>query len=524
MRRLARAIVGTAAGRAAVIAVALAGLWAWWQWGPIVPRYAWRMTRDDADQWKLSPDGASFAMTGARFQRTAEGTKYLGLYGPVRVLDAATGRERWRVLDSDTPVRMQQFSSDGAWLLTLDERDGLRVWDAATGRPQATLTPPGGPGRLPQWLSLNWSPDGRRIAVAPGFDLPVWLWETATGQSIATLDGACYPLAFTPDGHTLATATPGTEVKLWDAATGRERASLPGHPHRVGALAISPDGRRLAAGLHVPFESPARREPTAVKLWDLETRSVLATIDVTEQPENAMFLDFSPTGRELVILSQDGRGLLWDVTAIPPVNLDALLAGTEHDHRGKRCLDSDSGLLFSPDGMWWAVLNRHAGAYQIVDAATRTPRSILRPGHTISRGVGPWFAPNGRTIAVDTDLELPHYGTGWGGWVNWARRRSIARVGWGGLDLFDPATGRRRLALPLRNQAYRVIGFTPDSRIVWTARFAPEPRPIKDWTTWVFEGWAVPTGRPPLWLLAATALGLLAVAADVRRSRRGRGA
>jgi WD40 repeat protein len=61
--------------------------------------------------------------------------------------------------------------------------------------------------------------------------------------------------AFSRDGRRVVTAY-RQEVKVWDAATGREVLSLPLNPDAgqlrpaVGALAFSPDGHRLYAALH----------------------------------------------------------------------------------------------------------------------------------------------------------------------------------------------------------------------------------------------------------------------------------
>ena len=51
---------------------------------------------------------------------------------------------------------------------------------------------------------------------------------------------------FSPDGKLLATGSADSQVKLWEAATGREVRTLKGHAEEVQCVRFSPDGTTLA--------------------------------------------------------------------------------------------------------------------------------------------------------------------------------------------------------------------------------------------------------------------------------------
>jgi glucose/arabinose dehydrogenase len=56
-----------------------------------------------------------------------------------------------------------------------------------------------------------------------------------------------YAVAFSPDGHLLASASEDKTVRLWDPATGQHERTLAGHAGPVRSVAFSPDGRLLAS-------------------------------------------------------------------------------------------------------------------------------------------------------------------------------------------------------------------------------------------------------------------------------------
>ena len=95
---------------------------------------------------------------------------------------------------------------------------------------------------------MAFSPDGLTLATA-SWGNEVQLWEVPTGRLRQTLSGGLRPLAleFSPNGRFLAALEWLAGPRVWTSPDWAPIGPLAGHTYRVRSLAFSPDSQLLAA-------------------------------------------------------------------------------------------------------------------------------------------------------------------------------------------------------------------------------------------------------------------------------------
>jgi WD40 repeat protein len=425
-----------------------------------------------------------------------------------------------------------RFAPDSGWFATQDRHGVIRLRDTADGRVRGELIPAlgcePGPRPMARWRAVSFSPDGRVVAYAserPGPPV-VQLYDTITGRPTVALEGAAEPIAFSPDSRTLASGLPGdadATIGLWDVSTGHVLNRLgDATTDRPGAIAFSPDGRRLAAGL--PRIDGMERWSRGVAVWDLATRRAVLTLPArvvsssyfpTYHRQRSGF-EFSPDGRFLIVRGM-GYGVFWDLAANPRDCLDELLEiNGDHTELGHMAFDHP---LFTSDGARFVVPGRFGGTLAIHDAVILVPRAVVRKGlHGLQRPRSA-LSPDGRWLAVACH-GLSSYPSRVEAWLARIVGRQFL---WSGphadVRVYNLTTGAEAARVPTDGG---VLGFAADSRSFWTYSQTPTTPnyPRANPTTLEVRQWAVPTGWPPAWPVAATVVGILLIAGDWWRGRR----
>ena len=207
-------------------------------------------------------------------------------------------------------------------------RETVRVWDTSNWIELRALPGAFGP--------LAFSPDGQTLAT--GSRAGLTLWPMTGGPEVVLPDatnlfvraGRVFQgertLAFSPDGKSLVAARNALSdrgvfvLSIWDTQTGKE-AVMPNDPEHIehtGAitsLAFSPDGRTLATA----------SMDYSIRLWNFVTRQRVATLQ--GHLSEVWAVAFSPDSHTVISAAKDGSVKLWPAR---PQQKDDVLLGSWH--------------------------------------------------------------------------------------------------------------------------------------------------------------------------------------------------
>ncbi len=227
------------------------------------------------------------------------------------VWDALSGKEVVSFKAHEFLITSVAFSPDGKRIASASgtptgggrqESGEVRVWDAASGKELLTFPD------LPHWANtVAFSPDGKYLAaglgylavMAPATPGEVRVWDAATGREIHNLRGHNFwvtSVAFRPDSRQLASAGADGTVRVWDLKTGQEVLTLRGHSGWVRAVAFSPDGKLLASA----------GDDQIVKLWDAASGNEVLTL--RGHRDRVLAIAFCPDSRRLASASGPPNG------------------------------------------------------------------------------------------------------------------------------------------------------------------------------------------------------------------------
>ena len=286
-------------------------------------------------------------------------------------------------------TRLAAASSSGVWLFDLETGDAVALMRNENSS---------------RAFDLAYSPDGRTIAAA--VDDSICLWDAETRVEKRVLSPKFYwasRVAFSPDGRTIA-GSGGETVHLWDVETGQRKYTVGGVERAYAAsIAFSTDSRTLASGHASPLAGHSVSDGK-IYLWDAQTGKLKASRSRSVSLPTS--LTFSPDGQTLAVghlYAALGLGSWGWVTLRDAKTLEfKLLLGAGQSPLGD--FGGVESVAFSPDGNVLAV-GRSADTYgpggpgtvRLWDAATGALLRALE-GHT-GDVYSVTFSPDGGTLA-----------------------------------------------------------------------------------------------------------------------------
>jgi WD40 repeat protein len=212
-----------------------------------------------------------------------------------KVWDAATGRLQSSISNNERIYRAS-FTPDGAALLTVEQQGAMKLWDTETGQLRAQVAPKGKFEYLMK--NFEFSRDGKNIATFFLGDTRVWNLEK--GDLLHKLpDSQTTDAAFSPDGRWLATASREKDSagKIWNVETGEPKVTLAPIGDKTISVIFNLEGTVLAT-----------TNDKGVTLWDAQTGELLATLGEARYP-----VAFSPDGRTMATGARNNTAILWEL-------------------------------------------------------------------------------------------------------------------------------------------------------------------------------------------------------------------
>jgi WD40 repeat protein len=278
-----------------------------------------------------------------------------------------------------------RFSPDGGILASNGDGDVV-LWDLATGKVL---------GRIEDtriWASdVVLHPDGQTLLLAG--KQCVGQWEITSGKrrrQFCMPGGQITGLALSPDGRRVAAVDEDGAVHVWETATGREVFSTEGHRRALLSFAFTPDSRHLISAAS-----------DGVRVWDIRTTKVVSSFARDTEFTSLAFL---PDGKTLLAGGEGHPPQLWD-----PAGGRVIREFSGPKESARLRLSRDGKLAASvagsptrqdPQILLWEV--------QSGEVTARTgPSGFGESGHRRARFAE--FAPDGACLAVgstDGMLEL----------------------------------------------------------------------------------------------------------------------
>jgi WD40 repeat protein len=172
----------------------------------------------------------------------------------VRAFDTANGKELYKIASHENWPLAIVFGVDSKRVVSVGRDRAAKLIDASAGQflenvnqlhtelsavarhPKTDEIVVGGDDRIPYLYKMD-RPRNMKVGE-----------EATLVRKLEPQDGAIFALDWSPDGKRIAVAGAGSSVNIYDAESGDRVAACKGHQAGIYAVAFSPDSANLAAG------------------------------------------------------------------------------------------------------------------------------------------------------------------------------------------------------------------------------------------------------------------------------------
>jgi WD40 repeat protein len=256
-----------------------------------------------------APVSYSAQVLTAAFDRDGKRILSASLSGAVRVLNTTTGKE-CNVSVGGTGAHSAAFSPDGKLFVVAGPANTAYVFDGDTCVPTGPQLRHAMRGPVVPSAVIK-LPNGATLPPPPQLDLPLTVAR------------------FSPDGHTVVTASWDKTARVWDWPSGQLRFPPLQHGGQVSSIAFSPDGSRFVT---------TSAEDGMARVWSSSSGTLL--FPPLPHEAEVVGASFSPDGLRLVTASNDKTARIWDAFTgqelWPPLRHEAQVLAAVFNFDGTR--------------------------------------------------------------------------------------------------------------------------------------------------------------------------------------------
>jgi WD40 repeat protein len=300
-------------------------------------------------------------------------------------------------------------------------------------------------GHLTGVIAVAFSPDGATLASASTGDT-IKLWDVKSGALLRTLygnSGDVCAIAFSSDGKVVASGGQNGDVTLWELGTGRACAAPSAETDRVMGIAFAPHDAWLAAG----------GVDRTIRLW--EPRSGKQTATLTGHARGVLCVAFSAEGKTLASGSADGAVKLWNTEGMREAT--SLPLGQRGRHGPVVSLD------FAPDGKELAIATRDV--VEIWDVVHSERRIELEKRPKGALWWGAHYSSRGTLVAIGTGARYERS-------LRVSEKKGVSTGSYRPEDrvvrVWDARTGREITRCTGHHDSVRAVALSPDGAVLAT--------------------------------------------------------